>query len=273
MQQERPRYASAVRKLDVFNHIYPKAYFDLVMAVAPTFKDIGKRMRSIPMLIDLDAWVTKNEAPPADRMPRVADGTLAPPQPQAGMGFPTIPGVVYNGVHHTGDLFDFGPDFDKGFISVQPPKLVGSPYQVLVPKTDADGNDVAGLRLPDVSVPTATYTGWALRADGLDGCDANGQPLRCRAMTRKGSACQRMPLPHNGYCPSHQHLAETEDSEADVEADRGSDRPAFDAGVVADDRHASDPGHVTRKVFQIEVAGFAPRQHRLQHVRGVHLAF
>ena len=33
-------------------------------------------------------------------MPRVADGTLAPPLPQAGMGFPPIPGVVYNGVHH-----------------------------------------------------------------------------------------------------------------------------------------------------------------------------
>ena len=43
-----------MRKLDVFNHIYPKPYFDLMMAVAPTFKDIGKRMRNIPMLIDLD---------------------------------------------------------------------------------------------------------------------------------------------------------------------------------------------------------------------------
>jgi predicted TIM-barrel fold metal-dependent hydrolase len=43
-----------VRKLDVFNHIYPKPYFDLMMAVAPTFKDIGKRMRNIPMLVDLD---------------------------------------------------------------------------------------------------------------------------------------------------------------------------------------------------------------------------
>lgn len=43
-----------MRKLDVFTHIYPKAYFDLMMAVAPTFKDIGKRMRNIPMLIDLD---------------------------------------------------------------------------------------------------------------------------------------------------------------------------------------------------------------------------
>ena len=43
-----------------------------------------------------------------------------------------------------------------------------------------------------------------------NGFDAYGNPLQCRASTRKGTACQRMPLPHNGYCPSHQHLAETE---------------------------------------------------------------
>jgi Alpha/beta hydrolase domain len=129
------------------------------------------------LLVDLDAWVTKGEAPPADRLPRVADGTLVPPLPQAGMGFPQIPGVTYNGVHHTGDLFDFGPDFDKGMLSVLPPRLVGSPYPVLVPKTDADGNDIAGIRMPDVTVPVATYTGWALRADGLDGCDAAGQQI------------------------------------------------------------------------------------------------
>jgi hypothetical protein len=47
----------------------------------------------------------------------------------------------------------------------------------------------------------------------LQGYDINGNPLQCRATTRKGSACQRTPLPHNGYCPSHQHLAETEDME------------------------------------------------------------
>ena len=35
--------------------------------------------------------------------------------------------------------------------------------------------------------------------------------LDCRATTRRGTPCQRTPLPHNGYCPSHQHLAETED--------------------------------------------------------------
>jgi hypothetical protein len=48
----------------------------------------------------------------------------------------------------------------------------------------------------------------------LRGFDVNGNPLECRATTRKGTPCQRMPLPHNGYCPSHQHLAETEEVEA-----------------------------------------------------------
>jgi hypothetical protein len=43
------------------------------------------------------------------------------------------------------------------------------------------------------------------------GYDVNGNPLQCRATTRKGTPCQRMPLAHNGYCPSHQHLADTEE--------------------------------------------------------------
>ena len=129
------------------------------------------------LLTDLDAWVSKDTAPPADRLPRIADGTLVPPLPQHVYGFPNIPGVVYNGIAHTGDLWDFGPDFDKGLLTVLPPKLVGTPYPVYVPKADADGNDIAGVRLPDVTVPVATFTGWALRADGLDGCDAAGQRL------------------------------------------------------------------------------------------------
>jgi hypothetical protein len=47
-----------------------------------------------------------------------------------------------------------------------------------------------------------------------NGFDVYGNPLRCRASTRKGTPCQRMPLPRNSYCPSHQHLAETEQIEA-----------------------------------------------------------
>jgi len=51
-----------------------------------------------------------------------------------------------------------------------------------------------------------------------NGFDVNGEPLECRATTRKGSPCQRMPLPHNGYCPSHQHLAVTEELRSPVAA-------------------------------------------------------
>jgi hypothetical protein len=51
-----------------------------------------------------------------------------------------------------------------------------------------------------------------------NGFDVNGNPLRCRASTRKGSPCQRMPLPQNGYCPSHQHLAETEELHISIAA-------------------------------------------------------
>jgi len=138
------------------------------------------------LLTDLDEWVSTGREPPKNRVPRRADGTSAPALPQSGMGFPNIPGVTYNGIHHTGDLWDFGPKFDDGIVTISPPILLGTPYPVFVPKTDADGNDIAGVRTPDVSVPLATYTGWALRASPatetggakiVDGCDASGQRL------------------------------------------------------------------------------------------------
>jgi hypothetical protein len=50
-----------------------------------------------------------------------------------------------------------------------------------------------------------------LRQQPQNGFDVNGNPLQCRATTRRGTPCQRMPHPHNGYCPSHQHLADGEE--------------------------------------------------------------
>ena len=53
----------------------------------------------------------------------------------------------------------------------------GPIYPTFVPKTDSDGNDIAGIRLPELTVPLATYTGWALRAGvwANDGCEGSGQ--------------------------------------------------------------------------------------------------
>jgi hypothetical protein len=136
------------------------------------------------LLFDLDEWVSTGREPPKNRVPRRSDGTLVASTPQSVDGFPNIPGVTYNGILHTGDLWDFGPKFDDGIVTIMPPNSLGSPYPALVPKTDADGNDVAGIRVPDVAAPLATYTGWGLRATPpnetngamlVDGCDANGQ--------------------------------------------------------------------------------------------------
>ncbi len=135
------------------------------------------------LLAALDAWVADGRKPPPSRVPRHANGTLIPSLPQSRVRFPAIPGVTYNGLLRTGDLLDFGPSVDQGILTVLPPVSMGTPYTVLVPRTDRDGNDVAGIRLPAVAVPTATYTGWALRAAafaGNDLCDASGQQIPFR---------------------------------------------------------------------------------------------
>ena len=158
------------------------------------------------LLVALDQWVTTAAEPPASRVPRVADGTLVPPLPQAGQGFPDLPGVKYNGRMHTGDLFDYGPGFDEGILTVLPPRLVGMPYLALVPKADRDGNDIAGIRLPEIAVPLATYTGWNLRAmpaGSDDGCDAAGQQLDfARTKAERMAAGDPRPSLEERY-PSH----------------------------------------------------------------------
>jgi len=139
--------------------------------------------------IALDDWATTNSKPPETRVPAFRDGTLVPPLPQSGMGFPTIPGVTYTGLKTTRYLFDYGLNFyETGIATVNPPVITppyednpanGPIYPSFVPKTDSDGNDIAGVRLPDVTVPVATYTGWALRSgpQANDGCESSGQMI------------------------------------------------------------------------------------------------
>lgn len=47
-----------------------------------------------------------------------------------------------------------------------------------------------------------------------EGITLDGVPLCCNATTRRGTACQRVPLPGNQYCPSHKHLEESLDTVA-----------------------------------------------------------
>jgi Alpha/beta hydrolase domain len=135
------------------------------------------------LLLALDEWVSEGKMPPRSRVPRRSDGTLVRSRSQKRVGFPYIPGVTFNGLMTTGDLFDYGSSFDEGILTTLPPYLVDSPYPVFVPRTDDDGNDIAGIRLPEIAVPLATYTGWGLRAAAFAGddlCDLAGQKIDFR---------------------------------------------------------------------------------------------
>ncbi len=59
-----------------------------------------------------------------------------------------------------------------------------------------------------------------------EGAALDGVPRQCRAHTRKGTPCQREPLPGRDYCPSHKHLEEAfEAAELPLEAtEEESDR-------------------------------------------------
>jgi alpha/beta hydrolase family protein len=137
----------------------------------------------------MDQWVTKGTAPPPSMVPKLADGTFAKSTQQADVGFPSIPGVTYTGLKTTRYRFDFGPNYYSTLVPTINPPVVTPPYEdnpangpiypTFVPRTDSDGNDIAGVRLPDVTVPLATYTGWALRAGAQanDGCEGSGQMI------------------------------------------------------------------------------------------------
>jgi hypothetical protein len=111
------------------------------------------------MIANMDAWVRNATLPPPSSYPRIADGNLVPLRAYA---FPHIQGV--NLPHEATQAYrlDFGPNWEQGILSIQPPK-VGEPYPVLVPQVDADGNERDGVRLPEIAVPLATYAGWNLR--------------------------------------------------------------------------------------------------------------
>jgi hypothetical protein len=113
------------------------------------------------LLLSLDAWVKDGAAPPASVYPRIEDKTLVDWR-QKSTGFPGLPGVRYPEVIQQPAAKDYGPKFNDGIITIEPPRILGQ-YVVLVPSSDPDGNDMGTLLPPEVKVPLATYTGWNLR--------------------------------------------------------------------------------------------------------------
>jgi hypothetical protein len=126
---------------------------------------VGDVLRAL--MVAMDLWVTQGIPPPPSRYPKVSDRTLVAADRRS-TGFPDIPGARYSGLHNRQLFLDYGPNIHRGRMDIHPPKHNGKgAYRVLVPRVDADGNDLAGIRLPAIQAPLGTYTGWNLRPRGL----------------------------------------------------------------------------------------------------------
>ena len=112
------------------------------------------------LLMALDRWVAQGQEPPPSRIPRLADGTAI--TPETGLEeLAMIPGLVPPA--HLPELrrLDFG--FAEAGVPTRLPPLRGEPYPWFVSAVDSDGNEISGIRHPDIAVPLATYVGFNVR--------------------------------------------------------------------------------------------------------------
>ena len=140
--------------------------------VTNSYRGAAPPMRAL--LVALDEWADQGIEPPESNYPDVRRGTLATVD-EAARTFPNIPGVSFPTTVNGLDVLGFGPTFGSqgGRQTVLPPAR-GASYQVLVPTTDRDGHDIAGVRTVDIAAPVGTNTGWNLYPAGPRGRDLCG---------------------------------------------------------------------------------------------------
>jgi len=118
------------------------------------------------LLVALDDWADRGIAPPKSNYPQLADKTLVSLQ-EARAAFPAIPKLRFPAAMNELSLASFGAGFKStGGRVTQIPTSSGARYPLYVPQADSDGLDVGGIRPIEVRAPTATLTGWNVRAGG-----------------------------------------------------------------------------------------------------------
>jgi hypothetical protein len=111
------------------------------------------------LLLALNAWIADGVEPPPSAYPQISDATLVSADK---LMFPRIPNLKAprDSNIHKAYRVDYGKDFlSKGIVAEEPPR-VAAPFPMLVPQVDSDGNDLPGIRMPEIDVPLATYLGW-----------------------------------------------------------------------------------------------------------------
>jgi len=177
----------------------------------------------------LEEWVTKGTAPPPSRVPRVADGTAVMAE---SIKMPAVPGfAVAPGANQIVPPVDW----------VDPPTRIDNVYSARVCAVDADGNEIAGIRLPPIAVPLGTHTGWNVyRAQPDELADRDGSFIAfARTKAEREAARDPRPSLEERYGSREAHVAKVKaaaealvaerlllpaDAAAYVEAAKTSDR-------------------------------------------------
>ena len=130
----------------------------------------GPALRAL--IVALEEWATTGVAAPASRVPSFATGTAID---AAAVKMPPIPDfAVAPGANPIGPPVDWidPPGSNSGTYLIA---SAAEFYGIRVPAVDDDGNEVAGIRLPPIAVPLATYTGWNVyKAAPSELCDRDG---------------------------------------------------------------------------------------------------
>ena len=199
-------------------------------------------------LIRMGEWVSSERDPPPSRYPRLVDGTAVTPEQLKGV-FTAIPGVSFPAHPPQVIRLDFGPDAERGVATILPP-VEGKAYPHFVPAVDRDGNEVSGIRLPELTVPLASYTGWNLRHLQIGAPD--------KLMSLMGST---IPFP-----PTPEERAMRADPRRSV-AERYPSRASYLEQVRQDGQHLIDEGHLLAEDLEYLVSQSSRRYELLAAVR------
>jgi hypothetical protein len=141
------------------DHIGSAPLMKSAMAIANPVNPLDAALPTRALFEHLQAWVCDDVDPPASAVPRLSDHTAVSRDVvlEKVRSVPTIR-VPQLDVIHQEHVVDLGPDAARG-VGRWPIEL-GAPLPAWVSAVDDDGNEIAGIRVPELAAPIATYTGW-----------------------------------------------------------------------------------------------------------------
>jgi hypothetical protein len=176
------------------------------------------------LFLALEDWVTKGVAPPPSRVPKLSDGSAVRAED---LRLPRVKDFALPpGANRILPPVDW----------VDPPEASPSgAYHTYVSAIDADGNEIAGIRLPPIAVPLGTYTGWNVyKAQPGELADRDGSRIPfARSRAERDAADDPRPSLKERYGSREAYLAQVKTAATALVAERLLLRADAEAFIAA----------------------------------------